>query len=146
MPMKITSKGRYAIIIMLEVALKYDVGQVSLRSLSENQNISVKFAEQIVRALCKNGLLISMRGSKGGYMLTRHPMRYTVGEILRTTEESLAPTEAAVKSGKAASDSDGVMLRLFRGLDKAVNRYIDGITLEDLVQMYREQGANDYVI
>ncbi len=145
--MKITSKGRYALIIMIEIAMCYQEGHVSLRSLSENQQISLKFSEQIVRGLCKAGLLTSVRGSRGGYMLVKPPSRYTVGEILRTTEDSLVPSvELSVSPWQKPSAYDSVAISFFRGLHEAINRYADSVTLEDLTERYREQSANDYVI
>jgi len=132
---------------MMEIALLHNVNHVSLKTLSANQNISLKFSEQIVRSLCRNGLLRSVRGSRGGYMLTKDPAKYTIGEILRITENSLISIdELAIGPLQKTSAYDSVTANFFRGLNEVIDRYVDSITLDDLAQVYQEQAANDYVI
>jgi len=132
---------------MIEIALSNSQNYVSLKRLLSSQNISYKFSEQIVRSLCKDGLLKSERGSRGGYMLTKPPSHYTIGEILRTTEDnfvSLNEFEVGSLQGRSAYDS--VTFNFFRGLNEVINQYINSVTLYDLAQTYQNQAANDYII
>ena len=89
--MMISTRGRYALRMMLDIALHSDEGSISLKSIAQRQEISVKYLEQIVTPLSRGGLLQATRGAQGGYRLNRLPEDYTVGEILRTIEGSLAP-------------------------------------------------------
>ena len=91
--MKISTKGRYALRLMMDLARCGDEGPVSLRDVSRRQGISDKYLEQIVTPLARTGLVRSVRGAGGGYLLTRKPEEYTVGEILRPLEGDLAPVE-----------------------------------------------------
>ena len=89
--MKISTKGRYALRLMLDLAQQPPTEYVSIKSVATRQGISEKYLEQIIKMLSKSGLVESTRGKSGGYRLTRTPESYTVGEILRVTEGSLAP-------------------------------------------------------
>ena len=89
--MKISTKGRYALRMLIELALHHEKDYVSLKEISERQDISKKYLEQIVPLLNKSGILRTNRGNKGGYMLAKPPHECTVGEVLRATEGSLAP-------------------------------------------------------
>ena len=89
--MKISTKGRYALRMMVDLAEHNNGEWISLKEISERQNISIKYLEQIVSSLMRSGLLLSSRGPQGGYMLARKPEEYTVGEILREIEGSLVP-------------------------------------------------------
>lgn len=89
--MKISTKGRYALRLMIDLAQHDAGGYIPLRDISKRQQISAKYLEQIVVQLSRAGFVISTRGAQGGYQLARHPSEYTVGDILRITEGSLAP-------------------------------------------------------
>ena len=89
--MKISTKGRYALRLMIDLAMHENEGYISIKSISQRQGISEKYLEQIIKMLSKNSLVESTRGAQGGYKLTKKPSEYTVGEILRVTEGSLAP-------------------------------------------------------
>ena len=89
--MKISTKGRYALRLMLDLAIHSEGSAVPLRDVAQRQEISDKYLEQIVTQLSRAGLVRSVRGAGGGYLLTRTPEGYTVGEILRVLEGSLAP-------------------------------------------------------
>ena len=89
--MKISTKGRYALRLMLDLAMHNDEGYISIKTISQRQGISEKYLEQIIKMLSKCGLVESTRGAQGGYKLLKEPKEYTVGEILRVTEGSLAP-------------------------------------------------------
>ena len=144
--MKISTKGRYALRMMLDIA-QHDGGEaVRIRDISVRQDISVKYLEQIVSALVKAGYLLSVRGPQGGYRLARRPSSYTVGSILRVTEGPLVPVECLTTPQNTCSRASGcATLRLWKELDEAINSVVDRYTLEDLLTWSRETG-DDYVI
>ena len=135
--MKISTKGRYALRMLIDLAEHGSGRFVSLKEISDRQNISKKYLEQIIQIFNKTDVLRANRGAQGGYMLARSPEKYTVGEILRLTEGSLSPVDCV--------DQDPT-LPVWRGLAKVVNEYLDGITLQDLVDQHKERGAYDYMI
>ena len=145
--MKISTKGRYALRLMLELALEEEQ-VVKLKDVAERQGISVKYLEQIISVLQKCGYVKSMRGPGGGYKLSKRPDEYTVGMILRQIEGSLAPVaclEEEVNSCERSSSC--VTLRLWQMMYDAINGVVDKVTLADLVEWEREiQGNMDYVI
>ena len=143
--MKFSTKSRYALRLMAELARYAPGTTVSLKEISERQNLSLKYLEQIVTPLARMGLVKSERGSQGGYRLTKTPADYTAGEILRLTEDSLAPVACLEPGASACSRAaECRTLSLWQGLDKAISSYLDGITLADL--MRRGDEGDDYVI
>lgn len=132
--MKISTKGRYALRMMIDIA-KHSQGQwVPIKEISERQGISVKYLEQIVTSLTKSGLLRSFRGSGGGYMLTRSPEQYTAGQILRTIEGKLAPVACLEDEENLCERKDRCLtLNFWQGLYQVINTYADSVTLLDLV-------------
>ena len=143
--MKISTKGRYALRMLVDLAEHRGEGYVSLKDIAERQEISRKYLEQIIQIFNRTDVLRVGRGSQGGYMLAKPASQYTVGEILRMTEGSLAPVDCVDQSPIECPRS-GVCptLPVWRGLAKVVNEYLDGITLQDLVD--QQHGADDYVI
>lgn len=142
--MKISTKGRYALRLMLDLAI-YDTGEpISLKDIAARQEISEKYLEQITSAINKAGFLVSIRGANGGYRLRRPPEEYTVGDILRVTEGSLAPV-ACVEIDDCTRRDACVTNRVWQKLDEAISNVVDGITLADLVEWNNELLA-DYVI
>ena len=141
--MKISSKGRYALRLMLDIA-QHDNGKpVRIKDISSRQEISDKYLEQIISILNKAGFVRSIRGPQGGYLLTHHPEEYTVGMILRLTEGSLAPV--ACLEGEVNScyrQENCVTLRVWEKLRDAINGVVDRITLADLLEWSREGGDN----
>ena len=132
--MKISTKGRYALRLMIDLAQHDAAGYIPLRDISKRQEISAKYLEQIVVQLSRAGLVTSTRGAQGGYQLARHPAEYTVGEILRITEGSLAPVAGLDHDPVVCSRADeGISLGIWRGLYDIVNKYLDSVTLEELV-------------
>ena len=132
--MKISTRGRYALRFMIDLA-QHDNGEYkALKEISERQGISIKYLEQITSLLSKVGLLQSTRGPQGGYRLAKKPYEYTVAEILRVTEGSMAPVacldESPNQCERAASCRT---LKMWEGLHKLVQEYFDGITLQDLL-------------
>ena len=138
--MKLSTRGRYALRLMLDIALHPDDGSISLKSVAQRQDISVKYLEQIVTPLARGGLLRASRGAQGGYRLSRTPKEYTVGEILRTIEGSLAPV-ACLDSGEAYCQRLGqcVTVEVYRRIDEAIDNVIDHMTLQDLVDLQHEK-------
>ena len=132
--MKISTKGRYALRLMIDLAQHDAAGYIPLRDISRRQEISAKYLEQIVVQLSRAGLVTATRGAQGGYQLARHPAQYTVGEILRITEGSLAPVACLEHDPvECPRAEDCITLDFWRGLYDAVNRYVDSVTLEYLV-------------
>lgn len=132
--MKISTKGRYALRLMLDLAKNQGSGYVSLKDVSERQNISRKYLEQIVPLLTRADILHTARGFQGGYRLTKEPARYTVAEILRLTEGNLAPIACLEPSAPICQRrADCEMLPIWQGLQRVINDYLDGITLQDIL-------------
>ena len=144
--MKISTKGRYALRMLLELAAHQDDGFISLKEISEHQDISKKYLEQIVPMLNKSGILRTNRGNRGGYMLAKSPRECSVGDVLRATEGSLAPVtclEYDVNDCPRAGFCP--TLFVWEGLNKAVTEYLDGITLQDILDRMTSEGG-DYCI
>ncbi|MCR5116060.1 MAG: Rrf2 family transcriptional regulator [Lachnospiraceae bacterium] len=132
--MKISTKGRYALRVMIDLALNSKGEYIALKDISERQGITVKYLEQIVSTLNKAGYLKSMRGNCGGHKLSKDPSEYVVGDILRTMEGNLAPVECLGSEEMACPKADGCATLFFwKGLDDAINAYVDSITLQDLL-------------
>lgn len=145
--MKISTKGRYALRMLLDLAEHQNCGYIALKDIAERQNISKKYLEQIIPIVNRSGMLKTNRGSQGGYQLAKTPDKYTVGEILRLTEGSLSPI-ACVEEESAACErsADCAMLPVWQGLYKVINEYLDSITLQDILDQQRERYIHDYVI
>ena len=145
--MKISTKGRYALGMLLDVAEHQNDGFVALKDIAERQNISKKYLEQIVPALNRSDILKTNRGFQGGYRLTRTPDKYTVVEILRLTEGSLSPV-ACAESDAAGCEHSGecAILPVWQGLYKVINEYLDSITLQDILDQQRERAIDNYMI
>ena len=142
--MKISTKGRYALRLMIDIARHSNGENVSLKDVSERENISLKYLEQIVNVLCKAGYLKSRRGSQGGYKMTRKPDEYTVGDILRVTEGDMAPI-SCLEGGEniCPRKSTCPTIKFWTGLYTAINDYIDGTTIADLARE-AENITNDF--
>lgn len=131
--MTISTRGRYALRMMADLAEHEKEGFVSLKEIAERQEISKKYLEQIIPELSRAGLLVTSRGYQGGYRLAKAPGDYTVGEILRATEGSTAPV-ACLESGQNSCTRRAACktLPVWAGLQKVIDDYLDGITLADL--------------
>lgn len=144
--MKISTKGRYALRLMLDLAVNSNGTPIRIKDIAKRQAISDKYLEQIISILNKAGFVRSIRGPQGGYLLSRAPKEYTVGMILRLTEGSLAPVACLEdESNLCERQNDCVTLLLWKKLNDAINGVVDTITLEDLVEWQMEKG-NDYII
>jgi len=145
--MKISTKGRYALRLMLDLAVNYTGEYITIKNIAKRQEISEKYLEQIITQLSKAGFVKSARGAQGGYMLARTPAEYTVGEILRLLEGSLAPVTCLDKKHEScARVNECVTLEVWQKLEKAINNVVDNITLADLVLRQREKTSYNYVI
>ena len=144
--MKISTKGRYALRLMLDLAV-YNTGEpISLKDVAKRQNISEKYMEQIMSILNKAGFVRSVRGPQGGYFLTRKPEEYTVGMILRLTEGSLSPVDCLDEGAENCPRQEScVTFILWKQLDNAIRDVVDKVTLQDLVDWSHVQGQ-DYCI
>ena len=132
--MKLSTKGRYGLRALIDLAQYGEQEAVSIQSISARQQISDSYLEQLVRKLKKAGLVTSVRGAQGGYVLQREPKDYTVGMILRLTEGSLAPVECVSELGMDCPRAGGCATRLlWAELYGAVNQVVDRVTLADLM-------------
>ena len=132
--MVISTKGRYALRLMIDLAQHCDEGYISLKTVAQRQNVSLKYMEAIAAALNRASLVLSQRGKEGGYKLARKPEEYSVGEILRCVEDNLAPV-SCIKAGSVECDRAGecITVPMWMELDEIINAYLDGITLQDLL-------------
>lgn len=144
--MRISTKGLYALRMMVDLAEHYESGYIPLKEISGRQGISKKYLEQIIPIFNKSDVLLTNRGSKGGYRLARAPKDYTVGEIVRLAEGSLSPVDCLDNSASCDQSADCAILPLWQGLARVINEYLDGITLQDVVDQQRARYADNYVI
>ena len=144
--MKISTKGRYALRLMLDLAI-HDTGEpVRIKDIAARQEISDKYLEQIISSLNKAGYVKSIRGPQGGYRLAKPPETYTVGMILRLTEGSLAPVACLDDEVNSCTRQDTcATLRLWKMVNDSVSSVVDKVTLADLVEWQNEMN-NNYVI
>ena len=143
--MMISTKGRYALQVMLDLAQQCPDAYISLHEISQRQAVSMKYLEAIVAMLNKAGMVESRRGKSGGYRLTRSPDQYTVEEILMLTEGSLAPV-TCLTPGASPCDrlANCRTYEMWKGLNDLISNYFSHITLADLA--LPDQAGNDYVI
>ena len=143
--MLISTKGRYALRVMIDLAEHQAEGFIPLKVIAERQEISEKYLESIIKLLVRARLLNGVRGKGGGYQLTKAPEQYTVGSILRLTEDSMAPVSCLESDADTCPRAaECRTLPLWQGLDKVISDYLDNVTVADL--MRRDDVGNDYVI
>lgn len=144
--MKISTKGRYALRLMIDLAMNSIGEPVSLKDVAKRQGISEKYLEQIISVLNRAGYVKSIRGAQGGYLLRRAPEEYIVGMILRLTEGSLAPV-TCVEDGDFPCErqENCVTVILWKKINDAINSVVDSITLQDLVDWQNEKNGQ-YII
>lgn len=144
--MKISTKGRYALRLMLDMVLHDNGEPVRIKDIANRQKISDKYLEQIISSLNKAGYVKSIRGPKGGYRLTKQPGEYTAGMILRLTEGSLAPVSCLDDEvNECERQEQCATLRLWKQLDEAIKGVVDTVTLADLAD-WQKENAGDYFI
>ena len=145
--MKISTKGRYALRFMIDLAEHQGEGAVTLKEVSDRQGISVKYLEQIVILLNHAGLIRSIRGNQGGYLLQRVPAEYTAGEVLRAVEGSLCLVACLEREENLCNRySTCKTVRFWKGLNDLIMEYVDAYTLEDLARDEMAIEGGDYCI
>lgn len=143
--MKISTKGRYALRLMLDLAIQDSGEYIPLKQVGARQDVSLKYLEQIINTLVKAGYVKGVRGSRGGYKLASPPESYTVGMILRLTEGSLAPVACLEDEVNTCPRCGECMtLPVWKKLGEAINRVVDNITLADIIAQHNT--GDDYVI
>lgn len=145
--MKISTKGRYALRMMIDLAQNQGDEYVSLKDIANRQEISKKYLEQIVAILNKPDVLRTNRGYQGGYRLAKNANEYTVGDILRLTEGGLAPVSCLDNSPILCDRAeDCITLPIWKGLYKVISEYLDSITLQDIIDKNSDVSSFDYII
>lgn len=145
--LKISTKGRYALRMLIDLAMHQNDGYIALKDIAARQNISKKYLEQIMPILNKADVLLTNRGFQGGYRLARTPDQYTVGEILRITEGSLAPVACLDHTpNNCPMSEECITLPVWQELNEVITKYLDGITIQDIIDRQTESIGNDYVI
>ncbi len=145
--MKISTKGRYALRMLADLALHCNDGFIALKDIAARQGISKKYLEQIVPVLNRADILAANRGYQGGYKLAKKPKEYTVGTILRLTEGSLSPVPCVGENAQSCERAeDCATLPVWQGLNRVINEYLDSITLQDIVDRQLSNVGNDYII
>lgn len=141
--MFISTKGRYALRIMIELAVRNSEDYIPLRELTESQCISVKYLESIISVLVKANFVDGLRGKGGGYRLSKKPEEYTVGSILRLTESSLAPVSCLECDVNTCERADICpTLPMWKKLYNMINEYFESITLKDIIEDKDLTGIN----
>ena len=133
--MMISTRGRYALRVMIDLAEHQEDGYPPMKDVAKRQSVSLGYMEKILPVLVKNGIVEGLQGKTGGYRLIRKPEEYTLGEILRLTEGSLAPV-ACLECGATPCDkaTDCRTLPVWTELDRRINEYLDSVTVSDLLK------------
>ncbi|MDR2175900.1 MAG: Rrf2 family transcriptional regulator [Synergistaceae bacterium] len=143
--MKISTKGRYALRMLLDIAEHESEGYVALKDVAARQDISKNYLEQIIMLLKNAEMLKTARGFQGGYKLAKPPEQYTVGDILRVTESSLAPVPCVLEAFNECKRSDFCMTQsIWSGLGRVISEYLDGITLQDILDKHHRRDEGDF--
>ncbi|HHY82284.1 MAG TPA: Rrf2 family transcriptional regulator [Clostridiales bacterium] len=143
--MKLSTKGRYGVKAMFDLALHGGDTPLSLKTIAERQDISEPYLEQLISTLRKAGLVKSVRGAQGGYLLARSPDQITVGSIIRSLEGSMAPTECVAEDEPVNCEkADYCVTRLiWEKIRKSIDHVIDSITLQDMIDDYKKVSSQD---
>lgn len=141
--MKISTKGRYALRVMVYLAEHYSEKYISIRSISENENISQKYLEQIVSKLSKSGLVKSARGAYGGYRLSKEPAKCSIGEILRTMEGNFLVVNCLDDDTKCTQKSSCLTHDVWSLIQLAINGVVNNLTLGDLLVLKEEKDTKN---
>lgn len=139
--MRLSTKGRYGVTAMFDLAIKYGQGPVSIKEISKSQDISESYLEQLFALLRKSGLIKSVRGAQGGYILANDPADISVGDIIRVLEGSMAPTDCVIEDSPAhcAKSSTCVTRDIWLEIRDKINDVIDDITLANMVDNYEKK-------
>ena len=133
--MMISTRGRYALRVMIDLAENCDGSYIPMKAVAERQNISLKYLERILPVLVKNNLIEGIQGKSGGYKLTKQPHEYKVGDVLRLTEGDLAPVACLEQNCEPCAHTAECRTKpLWNGLYSVINEYLDGVTIADLMK------------
>ncbi len=145
--MKISTKGRYALRMMLDLAMHSDEGYIALKDIAQRQGISKKYLEQIIPLLSRSELLRANRGYQGGYMLAKPASQCTVAEIFVLTEGSLAPVACLdTQTNTCPRAAECITLPMWKGLADVIYNYLSGVTLQDMIESFNARISDDYCI
>lgn len=135
--MKISTKARYALRVMLDLAQHRGEGYISLKTIADRQGISKKYLDQIMMLLNRTDYLKTTRGAQGGYKLAKAPSEYNLGDLLRLTEGSIAPLACLENGGKSCERAEDCMARqAWQGLENVMADYLNNLTLQDILDRY----------
>jgi len=146
--MRLTYKGDYSIKVILELALNYGQGVITIQDLATKGDVPIKFLEQVLLDLKRGGFVDSKRGKKGGYELSKRPDQIKLGEVVRYIDGPTEPIACVSDRYKGCKEVDRCILRgIWQRVDRAISGVIDTVTFEDLVQQMNQQSkAADYSI
>ena len=143
--MLISTKGRYALRVLIDMAEHNGNGYIKLKDVAQRQEISEKYLESIVKELVRHNVVVGLRGKGGGYKLSMPPDEINVGDVLRLMEGSLAPVACLEDGGSPCPrEAECRTLEFWRGLDDVIRRYTDSYTVADLTRT--DDGGYDYII
>ncbi len=132
--MRLSTRGRYGLMAMHQLALEFGQGPISLKYIAEKQELSENYLEQLFSSLRKDGLINSVRGAQGGYMLSRSPSEITVGQILRSLEGNLAPADCIIEDLNECTKVDNCATKqVLMKIKDSIDDVVDSITLEDMI-------------
>ncbi len=140
--MKLSTKGRYGLKAMFELALHYGEGPIPLKTIAENQDISEHYLEQLIAILKKNGLVNSVRGAQGGYLLANQPSNIVVGDIVRSLEGDISLVSCVGDSRLCANSEKCVTKMVWEKISESINSVIDNITLQDMIDEHVRLNSN----
>lgn len=133
--MKLSTRGRYGLKAMFQLSMHYGEGPTSLKTIADEQNLSENYLEQLFSTLRKEGLLSSVRGAQGGYMLSKPPQDITVGNILRALEGDLAPSSCIIEDDPTCENEDHCVTKLvWLKIRDSIDEVVDSITLKDMIE------------
>lgn len=138
--MKVSTKGRYGLRALIDLAINMELENVTIKSISERQDISERYLEQIFSLLRKGGIIVGRKGAQGGYNLSKKPNEYTVGEILKVLEGENILIDVNNSDGNDIEDF--INRRLWNDINGLINNYFESITLQDLVDDYNKSKDN----
>ncbi len=143
--MKLSTKGRYGVTAMFDLAVRYGQGPISIKEISERQLISEPYLEQLFASLRKAGLISSIRGAQGGYILAHHPEDIRVGDVIRVLEGPIAPTNCVKEddSFQCEKSNTCVTRDIWLKIRDRINDVIDDISLADMVDNYEKKLSNE---
>ena len=133
--MMISTRGRYVLRVLIDLAEHYDGHYTAMKEVAQRQNISLKYLEKILPLLVKEGYIEGVHGKGGGYILTREPSEYRIGDILRLTEGNLAPVACLEQNATPCNrTAECRTLPMWNHLNKMINEYLDSVTIADLMK------------